>query len=192
MRFRISLLALALLATGAVAAAASGETRSTGNTTTHVVPGDKAPADHGATAPAAAPAEVKPQAAVRIELAATEKAKTIEGKTSQAGPAEVLWSAPTEGEMLNARVSSPGNGARLSVFQPGSDKPEAGTAAEDGAIAWTGEIAKAGDLRFEVATKSATEIPFRITVTVTPHEQTQPKKPAQPAAPAPPAKPEKH
>jgi hypothetical protein len=200
MRLRIPLLALVLLAAGALAAQASDGNRSTGNTTTHVVAGEKAPtaqAPSGAAGKAEAakpapPVEVKPQAAVRLELATGEKGKTLEGKTSESGPAEVLWAAPAKGEMLNVRVSSPANGARLSVYQPGAEKPEAGTAAKDGAIAWTGAIEKAGDLRIEVSTKSAAEIPFRVSVSVTPAEETQPKTPAKPAAPGKPAKPEKN
>lgn len=158
---------LALTAVAAAAARADDPTPSTGATTT-------------TTTPPAAPREplrgVLPEGGNRV---------TVEGKTSAASPAAVLWAAPT-GRMLNVRLSSPGSQAWMVIYRLGSDKAENGAGETDEAIGWISQIDSAGDLRFEVRTRSAEEIPFRVLLEVSPPEAPEP--PARPAAnePAPP------
>ncbi len=158
---------LALAVAAPAAARADDPTPSTGATAT-------------TTAPPAAPREP-----LRGVLPEGGNQVTVEGKTSAASPASVLWAAPT-GRMLNVRLSSPGGQAWMVVFRPGSDRAENGAGETDGAIAWISQIDSAGDLRFEVRTRSTEEIPFRVLLEVAPPEE--PEAPARPAAsqPAPP------
>jgi hypothetical protein len=96
-----------------------------------------------------------------VALAEGKTRHLVEGMVRAGSPAVVLWEAPV-GRMLNAQAMSDGYHARVSVFQPGAERPDAGTAPEDGAIRWIGECTKAGEMRFEVTSTSETDAPFKL------------------------------
>ncbi|HSM14728.1 MAG TPA: hypothetical protein VLA66_11745 [Thermoanaerobaculia bacterium] len=157
---RILLLAPLVASIALVARTAPADEPSTGQTETRVV---ETTASTGAVETAVVP--VAPREPIRFELG-TESRRLIEGRTSAASSATVTGATPV-GSMVNARLSSPENQARIAVFQPGSETAEPGTLPEDGAIAWIGTQAREGELRFVVHTASEIEIPFRIQLEVT-------------------------
>ncbi len=121
----------------------------------------------GATETQLAP-PAPPQVPMRVELPGAETQKTVEGKVRAGWPATVLFAAPVD-RMLDVRLSvPPGLQAQLLVYQAGADEADPGTKAEDGAIGWIGASQRAGDLRFEVRTRSEKEIPFRVMVKIAP------------------------
>jgi hypothetical protein len=122
-----------------------------------------APPSTGATETSVQPAALPPgpQAPVKAVFAEGKNRHLVEGVARAGSPAVVLWEAPV-GRMLNAQAMSDGYHARLSIYQPGSERPDGGTAPEDGAIRWIGECSKAGELRVEVHSTSPTDAPFKL------------------------------
>ena len=102
-----------------------------------------------------------PQPPVKAVFAAGRNRHLVEGMVRAGSPAVVVWEAPV-GRMLNVQAMSDDNHARVSVYQPGSDRADGGTAPEDGAIRWIGECTKSGEMRFEVHTQSTTDAPYKL------------------------------
>jgi hypothetical protein len=121
------------------------------------------PRSAGATESSVKPAGLPPgpQAPVKVVFAEGKSRHLVEGVARAGSPAVVLWEAPV-GRMLNAQAMSDDYHARLSIYQPGSERPDGGTAPEDGAIRWIGECSKPGELRVEVHSTSATDAPFKL------------------------------
>ena len=166
MRLRLLLVSVLCLTLGA-AAARAGETpaapeRSTGNVESRV-------ADAKPATPPAAPRDPIP-----VALAGSETRKLVEGKTSAARPAVVLWAAPAD-RMLNIQLMTEGNSASLVVFQPGEDEPMPGAGPKDGAIRWIGAVGRAGELRLEVHTEAEAETPFKLGVELAAADLDHPK-----------------
>jgi hypothetical protein len=165
MRLRPLLVSALLLTLGAAAARAGEQPpvteRSTANAESRV-------------AEAKPPAPPVPREPIRVALAGAETRKLVEGKTSAASPAVVLWAAPTD-RMLNVQLMTEGNAAAMVVFQPGEDEPMPGAGPKDGAIRWIGSAGRAGELRFEVHTKASGEIPFKLGVELAGGDLDQPK-----------------
>lgn len=116
-----------------------------------------------------------PQKPVKVVFAAGRNRHLVEGTVREGSPAVVLWEAPV-GRMLNAQAMSDGNHARVSVYQPGAEKADGGTAPEDGAIRWIGECTTPGEMRFEVHTRSSSDAPFKLGLEIV--EATAPASPA--------------
>lgn len=113
-------------------------------------------------APAASspPELAAPEAPVRLEIAPGEEKTRYLGKCSAERPATILIPLSAH-VMATVGVSSPGNVARIMIYEPNGTEPLVGTTPADGAIRWTGQIAAAGDLRVVVVMPGA-ETPFRI------------------------------
>jgi len=142
--FRLAL--LVLLAAAPLLAQTPADPRSTGATESGVKPAGLPPG---------------PQAPVKAVFAEGRNRHLVEGVVRAGSPAIVLWEAPV-GRMLNAQAMSDTYHARLSIYQPGSGRPDGGTAPEDGAIRWIGECSRAGELRIEVHSTSETDAPFKL------------------------------
>lgn len=143
---RLRLALLAALAASPLFAQAPADPRSTGSTETELKPAALPP---------------KPQAPVKVVLAEGKTRHLVEGTARAGSPAVVLWEAPV-GRMLNAQAMSDGYHAHIAVYQPGAERPDGGAAPEDGAIRWIGECTRAGEMRFEVHSKSTTDAPFKL------------------------------
>lgn len=137
---------LALFAVAPLLAQTPADPRSTGATESSVKPAALPPG---------------PQPPVTAVFAEGRNRHLVEGVVRAGSPAIVLWEAPV-GKMLNAQAMSDGYHARLSIYQPGSERPDGGTAPEDGAIRWIGECSKPGELRIEVHSTSETDAPFKL------------------------------
>lgn len=166
MRLRPLLVSALCLSLGA-AAARAGEApaatqRSTGNVESRVE----------GTQPGARPAA--PREPIKVLLAGAETRKLVEGKTSAASPAVVLWTAPAD-RMLNIQLMTEGNTASLVVFQPGEDEPTPGAGPKDGVIRWIGAANRAGEMRLEVHTKAAAETAFKLGVEIAEPDMDSPK-----------------
>jgi len=111
--------------------------------------------------PASSPPELAaPAAPIRLSFQEGETKASLLGRVSGERSAVFLLAIPAD-STVTVGVSSPGNVARLVLYPPGTERPLAGTAPEDGAIRWTGGLDAAGDLRI-VVTAPGAEIPFRL------------------------------
>lgn len=128
--------------------------------------GSVAPTPLGANASASPELQIpagEPQAIVMQAPAAgtEEPAKGRgEGKVAAGKPVLFILKAVQAG-MYSIGVSSPQNGARLSIFRGDSKTAESGTSVQSGAIRWSSDLAAAEAVRILVYTAGA-EIPFRV------------------------------
>lgn len=85
-----------------------------------------------------------------------------EGKVAAGRPVAFLLRPETPG-LFSIGVSSPQNGARLSIYLGNSTTSEPGTTVADGAIRWSTELPAGTSVKIVVYTAGA-EIPFRVEV----------------------------
>lgn len=104
---------------------------------------------------------------VRLEVAAGESRASALGVATLDRPAVFLFAPPT-GVALTLGVASKSGEARLSIYEPGSERALPGTEPEAGAVRWIGLLSKPGEHRLVVHTRGA-ETPVRIEVSVDRH-----------------------
>lgn len=83
-----------------------------------------------------------------------------EGRVAAGRPRAFQFRAESAG-LTTIGVSSPQNGARLSIFLGSSSEAASSTSATDGAIRWSSELAAGETVKIVVYTNGA-EIPFRV------------------------------
>lgn len=121
-------------------------------------------------APLAARATASPEAAIgaaapiRVAVPAGDSKATAPATVGPGRDATFLFAAPSR-VALTIGVASQSGEARLTIYEPGTDRPAAGTEREAGCIRWIGQSRTGGDLRIEVHT-SGEETPVRLEVSI--------------------------
>lgn len=115
-------------------------------------------------APLAARATASPEAPIRVAVPAGDSKATAPATVGPGRDATFLFAAPSR-VALTIGVASQSGEARLTIYEPGTDRPAAGTEREAGCIRWIGQSRTGGDLRIEVHT-SGEETPVRLEVSI--------------------------
>lgn len=115
-------------------------------------------------APLAARATASPAAPIRVAVPAGDSKATAPATVGPGRDATFLFAAPSR-VALTIGVASQSGEARLTIYEPGTDRPAAGTEREAGCIRWIGQSRTGGDLRIEVHT-SGEETPVRLEVSI--------------------------
>ena len=117
---------------------------------------------------ASAEATLAPAGPIRVEIPPGQTQATVPAEVDATRPATFHFTPPA-GAMVTIGVASKSNGARLSVYESGSERALVGTEPEAGCVRWIGRASRPGDLRVVVhTTGEATPVRLEVEVRVEP------------------------